>query len=622
MNKTKSDEKLTSNADVKKTATSVQESDAEAKKSALKSKALADVKKSALEEKSSADVKKVAVKAKSLAGDKTTGASATKLTVAQASGASANKTGTSAKKPSVAQASGASASKTGASATKLALAQASDASAKKSAVNPQNQNQNQKEHGALTNDNHKALWSGRFAEGPDAVAVEFETSIYVDERMALDDIHGSIAHAKMLGDTKIISKSESKQIIDGLKSIEKDLSSGLLKIDYSAEDIHSFIEATLTDRIGEAGKKLHTGRSRNDQIALDERLYLKRVIPLLQNELITSIEALVLIASKNQHSLLSGYTHMQHAQPGTLAQHLLAWATMFKRDWLRLEDSLSRINLSPLGSGALQGSTLPLDRVAVAKTLGFSGVTENSLDSSSDRDYCIEFTSDFAILQSHLSRMCEELVLWSTTEFAFVDMSEKWSTGSSIMPQKKNPDFAELIRGRTGKVYGDLINLLTMVKGLPLAYDRDLQEDKSALFDALDTVESNLKVFTAMISSCKWNLKNMALSCEGGFANATDLAEYLVRKALPFRTAHSVAAKAVRMALDAGLQKIEDLSLEELQMCSPLIQEDVYDLLTPESCVENRKTLGAPSSVSTSLQIKNMKLFCKKSRKNIKNVSC
>lgn len=575
MNKTKSDEKLATNADVKKTALA-QESGAGAKKSALKSKALADVKKSALEEKSSADVKKVAVKAESLAGDKKTGASA---------------------------------SKTGTSATK-------------SVLNPQNQNQNQKEHGALTNDNHKALWSGRFAEGPDAVAVEFETSIYVDERMALDDIHGSIAHAKMLGDTKIISKSESKQIIDGLKSIEKDLSSGLLKIDYSAEDIHSFIEATLTDRIGEAGKKLHTGRSRNDQIALDERLYLKRVIPLLQNELITSIEALVLIASKNQHSLLTGYTHMQHAQPGTLAQHLLAWATMFKRDWLRLEDSLSRINLSPLGSGALQGSTLPLDRVAVAKTLGFSGVTENSLDSSSDRDYCIEFTSDFAILQSHLSRMCEELVLWSTTEFAFVDMSEKWSTGSSIMPQKKNPDFAELIRGRTGKVYGDLINLLTMVKGLPLAYDRDLQEDKSALFDALDTVESNLKVFTAMISSCKWNLKNMALSCEGGFANATDLAEYLVRKALPFRTAHSVAAKAVRMALDAGLQKIEDLSLEELQMCSPLIQEDVYDLLTPESCVENRKTLGAPSSVSTSLQIKNMKLFCKKSRKNIKNVSC
>ncbi len=482
-----------------------------------------------------------------------------------------------------------------------------------------NPSENQKEHGALTNDNHKALWAGRFAEGPDAVAVEFETSIHVDERMALDDIHGSIAHAKMLGESKIISKSESKQIIDGLKSIEKDLSSGLLKIDYSAEDIHSFIEATLTDRIGEPGKKLHTGRSRNDQIALDERLYLKRVIPLLQNELITSIEALVLIASKNQNSLLTGYTHMQHAQPGTLAQHLLAWATMFKRDWLRLEDSLSRINLSPLGSGALQGSTLPLDREAVAKTLGFSGVTENSLDSSSDRDYCIEFTSDFAIIQSHLSRMCEELVLWSTTEFSFVDMSEKWSTGSSIMPQKKNPDFAELIRGRTGKVYGDLINLLTMVKGLPLAYDRDLQEDKDALFDALDTVEANLKVFTAMISSCKWNLKNMALSCEGGFANATDLAEYLVRKGLPFRTAHSVAAKAVRMALDAGLQKIEDLSIEELQICSPLIEEDIYDLITPESCVENRKTIGAPSSSSTSVQIKNMNLFCKKSRKKIKN---
>ena len=331
------------------------------------------------------------------------------------------------------------------------------------------------EHGALTGDNHKALWSGRFAEGPDAAAVEFETSIYVDERMALDDIHGSIAHASMLGEQGIIEKSEAKQIVSGLKQIEKELESGSLSIDYSAEDIHSFIEATLTDRIGEAGKKLHTGRSRNDQIALDERLYLRRVIPLLQDEIITLIEALVLIAEKHTHTLLTGYTHMQHAQPGTLAQHLLAWAFMLERDWSRLEGSLDRISKSPLGSGALQGSTLPLNREAVAKSLGFDGVTDNSLDSVSDRDYCIEFTSDFAMLQSHLSRMCEEIVLWSTTEFHFVDLSEKWSTGSSIMPQKKNPDFAELIRGRTGKVYGDLMNLLTMVKGLPLAYDRDMQ---------------------------------------------------------------------------------------------------------------------------------------------------
>lgn len=478
-------------------------------------------------------------------------------------------------------------------------------------------NQQGENHGALTGDNHAALWSGRFSEGPDAAAIEFETSIRVDERMALDDIHGSIAHASMLGEEKIIPKTESFKIVQGLKGIEKDLTAGILKIDYSAEDIHSFIEATLTDRIGECGKKLHTGRSRNDQIALDERLYLQRIIPCVQNEILTLIKTLSDIAAKHKYSLLTGYTHMQHAQPGTLAQHLLAWAFMLVRDWERLEDSLGRISKSPLGSGALQGSTLPLNRESVAKKLKFSGVTENSIDSVSDRDYCIEFTSDFALLQSHLSRMCEEIVLWSTTEFSFVELSEKWSTGSSIMPQKKNPDFAELIRGRTGKVYGDLINLLTMVKGLPLAYDRDLQEDKEPLFDALDTVEANVKVFTAMISSAKWNTKKMAESCEGGFANATDLAEYLVRKGVPFRTAHGISAKAVRAAIDSGLTKIEDLSPDELKKCSDLISEDVYQILSPVSCVENRTTAGAPSSVSVSEQIKNLNAFCRKSKKRI-----
>lgn len=458
-------------------------------------------------------------------------------------------------------------------------------------------------HGALTGDNHKALWSGRFAEGPDAAAVEFETSIHVDERMALDDIQGSIAHASMLGEQNIIPAEDSKKIIEGLKSIESDLLSGALKIDYSAEDIHSFVEATLTDRIGEAGKKLHTGRSRNDQIALDERLYLRRVIPLLQNELLTLCECLADIAEKHTDTLLTGYTHMQHAQPGTLAQHLLAWAFMLMRDWERLEDSLKRIDKSPLGSGALEGSTLPLNREAVAKKLGFSTVTENSLDSVSDRDYCIEFTGDFAILQSHLSRMCEEIVLWSTTEFQFVDLSEKWSTGSSIMPQKKNPDFAELIRGRTGKVYGDVINLLTMVKGLPLAYDRDMQEDKEPLFDALDTVEANLKVFTAMISSAKWNVANLERSTEGGFANATDVAEYLVRKGMPFRTAHGVAASAVRAALDKGFSRIEDLSLADLQSCSPLIEQDIFEKISPRACMENRRTTGGPAPEQTKKQI-------------------
>ncbi len=470
-------------------------------------------------------------------------------------------------------------------------------------------------HDALTDDNHKALWSGRFAEGPDAAAVEFETSIYVDERMALDDIRGSIAHATMLGEQGIISQDEASSIVTGLESIAHDLEDGSLKIDYSAEDIHSFVEATLTDRIGEAGKKVHTGRSRNDQIALDERLYLRRVIPLLQNEIITAIEALTQIASKHTSSLLTGFTHMQHAQPGTLAQHMNAWSFMLKRDWERLESSLSRVALCPLGSGALQGSTLPLNRERVASLLGFDGVTDNSLDTVSDRDYCIEFTSDFAILQSHLSRMCEEIVLWSTTEFSFVNLSEKWSTGSSIMPQKKNPDFAELIRGRTGKVYGDLMNLLTMVKGLPLAYDRDMQEDKEPLFDALDTVEANLKVFTAMVSSASWNLDNMALSCEGGFANATDVAEYLVRKGMPFRTAHTVAASAVRKAIDKGFDRIEDLSIEELKECSPLLEKDLYDKISPMACAENRTTTGGPSSVTTKVQIENLLTFCKEKRK-------
>ncbi|MBP5358600.1 MAG: argininosuccinate lyase [Treponema sp.] len=470
------------------------------------------------------------------------------------------------------------------------------------------------QHSALTDDNHKALWSGRFAEGPDAAAVEFETSIYVDERMAFDDIHGSIAHAKMLGEQGIISREESEQIVTGLKSIEKDLADGSLAIDYSAEDIHSFVEATLTDRIGEAGKKLHTGRSRNDQIALDERLYLRRVIPSLQDNIITLIETLVKIAGEHTETLLTGYTHMQHAQPGTLAQHLLAWATMLKRDWLRIHDTLARLDLCPLGAGALQGSTLPLNREMVADELGFSGVTENSLDTSSDRDYCIEFTSDFAILQSHLSRMSEEIVLWSTTEFAFINLSEKWSTGSSIMPQKKNPDFAELIRGRTGKVYGDLFNLLTMVKGLPLAYDRDLQEDKAPLFDALDTVQNNITVFTAMISTAQWNTRNLEESCEGGFANATDVAEYLVRKGMPFRTAHTVAAKTVRMALDAGLDKIEDLDIASLKKASDLIGEDIYQKITPRACMEGRKTTGGPSPECTKKQIASLQDFCAKNR--------
>lgn len=472
------------------------------------------------------------------------------------------------------------------------------------------------EHGTITSDNHAALWHGRFKEGPDAAAVAFETSIHVDERMALDDINGSRAHSAMLAEAGIISKKEALEIKKGLDSIEKDLESGELKIDYSAEDIHSFIEATLTDRIGESGKKLHTGRSRNDQIALDERLYLRRAIPDVQNKILTLISALAEIASHHTDSLIPGYTHMQHAQPVTLAQHLCAWAWSLERDWSRLEDALKRVDLSPLGSGALAGSGLPLNREAVAKKLKFSGVTQNSLDSVSDRDYCIEFTSAFSLLQMHLSRFSEEIVLWATTEFDFINLSEKWSTGSSIMPQKKNPDFAELIRGRTGKVYGSLISLLTMMKGLPLSYDRDLQEDKEPLFDAYDTVSSCLTVFTYMISSAQWNTKKMAEGCEGGYLNATDVADYLVRKGIPFRTAHGISAKAVRMAIDAGI-RLEDLSIEEFKSCSELIEEDIYDLITPDACVASRTTTGGPAPECVKVQIKDLRKICKQRTKKL-----
>ena len=464
-------------------------------------------------------------------------------------------------------------------------------------------------HGTMTGDNHAALWHGRFAEGPDTAAVAFETSIHVDERMALDDIAGSKAHAAMLAWQGIISAAENDAIQGGLDAIARDLREGTLSVDYSAEDIHSFVEATLTDRIGEAGKKVHTGRSRNDQIALDERLYLRRAIPDLQKAVRSLIKTLADIAAAHTETLLSGYTHMQRAQPVTLAHHLCAWAWPLVRDCERLSDSLKRIAKSPLGSGALAGSDLPLDREFVAETLGFDGVTENSLDGVSDRDYCIEFAADFALLQMHLSRMSEEIVLWATAEFGFVDLSEKWSTGSSIMPQKKNPDFAELIRGRTGKVYGDLVSLLVMMKGLPLAYDKDMQEDKQSLFEAYDTVRDNVVVFEAMIATARWNTQRMAASCDGGFANATDVADYLVRKGLPFRTAHGVAAQAVRLCIARGLGAIEEMPLADLQAISPLFGADIFAQITPRACVEARSVTGGPAKARVEAQIAALRAF-------------
>ena len=469
-------------------------------------------------------------------------------------------------------------------------------------------------HGTITNDNHAALWHGRFAEGPDAAAVEFETSINDDMRMAIVDIEGSIAHAKMLAKQKLISKTEEKAIKEGLLSIKDDLLSGKDKngnpftVDLSAEDIHSFIEATLTDRIGEPGKKVHTGRSRNDQIALDERLYLKTQITELKKELITLIKTLVSIAQKNKETIMPGFTHMQHAQPVTLAHHVCAWAWMFTRDFERISDAFKRVNISPIGSGALATSGLPLDREYEAKLLGFAGVTPNSLDTVSDRDYYLEVSSDLSLLQMHLSRACEEIVLWSTTEFSFVDLSEKWSTGSSIMPQKKNPDFAELIRGKTGRVYGNMVALFIMMKGLPLSYDRDMQEDKSSFFEAYDTVLSSVKIFTQMVKTARWNKKTMAAACDGGYLNATDIADYLVRKGLPFRTAHGVSAGLVRIAIEKNC-RLEELDFTEYQKASPLFKKDIYELITPQKCVEIRKTTGGPSPLAVEKQIEQLSAF-------------
>ena len=469
-------------------------------------------------------------------------------------------------------------------------------------------------HGTITKDNHAALWHGRFKEGPDAAAVEFETSINDDMRMAMVDIEGSLAHVKMLAKQKLISKEEEKQIIQGLDSIKNDLQTGkdsggkAFTVDLSAEDIHSFIEATLTDRIGEAGKKVHTGRSRNDQIALDERLYLKTQIKELKNQLIALIKVLISIAGKNKETIMPGFTHMQHAQPVTLAHHLCAWAWTFTRDIERLSDAFKRVDLSPIGSGALATSGLPLDREYEAKLLGFSGVTPNSLDTVSDRDYYLEVASDLSLIQMHLSRACEEIVLWSTVEFGFIDLSEKWSTGSSIMPQKKNPDFAELIRGKTGRVYGDMIALFTMMKGLPLSYDRDMQEDKSSFFSAYDTVLSSIKIFTEMVKTASWNKKTMAAACDGGYLNATDVADYLVRKGLPFRTAHGVSAGLVRLAIEKGC-KLEELDYAEYKKVSPLFEKDIFKKITSENCVNARTLTGGPAPLAVEKQIEKLKSF-------------
>lgn len=461
------------------------------------------------------------------------------------------------------------------------------------------------------------LWGGRFKKGTDKLVNDFNSSINVDHRMFKEDIEGSLAHVKMLGKQKIIPEKSAKKIEEGLKEILTRMENGVIDIDPTSEDIHSFTEGTLTYYIGECGKMLHTGRSRNDQVTLDLRLYLKRE----QKDMISNILALekVLLekATENIKTIMPGYTHMQKAQPITLAHHLLAYAEMFKRDIGRLQDAYKRTDEMPLGSGALATSTYPIDREFVAKELGFSKVTMNSLDSVSDRDYVIETLSALSMLMMHLSRFSEEIILWCTNEFKFVELDDGYSTGSSIMPQKKNPDVAELIRGKTGRVYGDLMTLLTVMKGIPLAYNKDMQEDKEALFDALDTCDLAIKTFTGMIKTMKVNVKNMKKGAAGGFTNATDLADYLVKKGMPFRTAHGVVGEVVLYCINEN-KAIEDLSLDELKKFSPLIDEDVYIAIDLVTCVEERKVFGGPSTKSVKIQLDALDKFIKETTKNNK----
>jgi len=450
----------------------------------------------------------------------------------------------------------------------------------------------------------KPLWAGRLAEVPQAEAFAFQASINVDSRLVFDDIAGSKTHAAMLGKQGIIPKDSAGKIVKELNAIANEIKAGKLAIDTKHEDIHSFLEAVLTERLGDTGKMVHAGRSRNDQVAVAFRLYLKRAVPQLQNELSALVNILLDTALSHVNSIMPGYTHLQRAQPVTLGHHLTAWCAALERDYSRFSDALKRLDECPLGSGALAATTLPLDRKATAQDLGFSRLCVNSMDAVADRDFALEFSSACAITMVHLSRFCEDVVLWASEEFKFIDLAESWSTGSSIMPQKKNPDFAELIRGKTGRTTGNLVALFTLLKGLPYAYNKDLQEDKENLFDSIDTLNACLRMFTGMIKSAQFNIKRMKAACTGGFLEATDTAEYLVRKGLPFRAAHETAASLVRDCIEAGHKYISALTLAQMKKRSKLFEEDIYKLITPSACVKAREIPGGPAPKEVRRQIK------------------
>ena len=437
------------------------------------------------------------------------------------------------------------------------------------------------------------LWGGRFKGETNELVYQFNASIGFDKRFFEQDIRGSLAHAEMLGRCGIITAEEAEQIKQGLNGILDDIRAGRLEIDLSAEDIHSFVEAELTSRIGAAGKKLHTGRSRNDQVALDMKLYTRDYIDTLDPALKDLLTTICDIMAENTETFMPGFTHLQKAQPVTLAHHFGAYFEMFRRDRSRLADIRSRMNLCPLGSGALAGTTYPLDRNLTAELLGFDGPTLNSMDSVSDRDYLVELLSALSLIQMHLSRFSEEIIIWNTNEYRFIEIDDAFSTGSSIMPQKKNPDIAELVRGKTGRVYGALTSLLTTLKGLPLAYNKDMQEDKEMFFDAADTVLACVQLFNGMLKSLKFNKENMERSAAGGFTNATDAADYLVGKGVPFRDAHSIVGQLVLYCIYKGIA-LDDMTLEEYKAISPVFENDVYDAIAISTCVEKRNTIGAP----------------------------
>ena len=460
------------------------------------------------------------------------------------------------------------------------------------------------------------LWGGRFSEQTDEYAAKFHSSISFDKRLYKHDIQGSIAYAEMLARQGIITADDSSLIIKNLKEILSDIENGVLEIDGAAEDIHSFVESELTVRIGEAGKRLHTGRSRNDQVTLDMRMYVMEEIDEIFVLLLDLQKTLLETAKNHDNTIMPGFTHMQKAQPITLAHHVMAYFQMFKRDYERLIDCRIRTNQMPLGSGALASTSYPLDRQFLKDKLAFAEITANSLDAVSDRDYCIEFVSCLSMVMMHLSRFCEELIFWSTDAFDFIVISDAYATGSSIMPQKKNPDMAELIRGKTGRVYGSLMGLLTMMKGLPLSYNKDMQEDKEAVFDAADTVKRSLSIFCRMFESLEFKKDNMYKSALGGYTNATDAADWLVKKGMAFREAHEIAGKLVLYAINKKV-RLDELTLDELKKESDLFDETFYKAVSVEQCVNARALPGGPSASAIAEVIENEEKFFNDWKKTI-----